>query len=246
VTTDVRSEMLDEAQEEERNRDIDREVNYERVRKWVIQRDGKDYIQYAGLLDLLHQESGGDFTITTWLEQAPTAENGMLAIVRASVTMGTTTAAGIGDASPGSVNRMMAPHLVRMAETRAKGRCLRDLLNIPMVTTEELGPDGPAHDNDPDRGGNGAAPRIANPRDIPGVAQGDFIEVEGRKYTRDQVWGFYQQRLSQAKNRNITVPGNLLVNRNAPLKAIVAVTQTLKGKLEPQQPPAVPPEESPV
>lgn len=239
----VAEEMREEAAEEAANRKIDQDIDYERIRRWVIQRDGKDYVQYAGLLDLLHQKSHGDFVMHTFLEQAPTAENAQTAIVRATVTMGDRTASGLGDANPGNVSRMLAPHTIRMAETRAKGRALRDLLNAPWVTTEELGPDGPAHHDD-DRNGS-AAPRIANPRDIPGVVQGDFIEVEGRKYTRDQVWGFYQQRMAQAKNRGITVPGNLLLNRNAPLKAIVATTQTLKGKLE-QANASPPPEESPV
>jgi len=146
-------------------------VDYDRVRRWVIQRDGKDYIQYAGLLDILHQESGGDFEIRTHLEQAPTEANGQLAIVSATVIVGGRQASGLGDASPGSVNRMMAPHLVRMAETRAKGRALRDLLNVPYVTTEELGPEGPVKDEQ--RGGYEAS-----------APTPETIEVDGRTFTR--------------------------------------------------------------
>lgn len=204
------------------------EVDYERIRKHMIQRDGKPYIQFVGLLDLLHQESGGVFTITTKLEQAPTKDNGMLAIVSAIVALGPNgerLASALGDASPESVNRMIAPHLVRMAETRAKGRAIRDLLNIPYVTSEELGPEGPAPGGrDEQRGGYGTPP--------PPVT--DTIEVEGRTYTRQQVWGAYVQRMNQMRERRLDVPQPVLT-MHSPLKAIVATTQAMRSALERQE-----------
>jgi hypothetical protein len=222
-------DRLEEEHERWAREEAPQGIDYERIRKHVIQRDGKPYIQYVGLLDLLHQESHGEFTITTKLEQAPTTENGMLAVVSAIVSIGPNgerTASGLGDASPGSVNRMMAPHLTRMAETRAKGRALRDLLNIPYVTAEELGPEGPAPaGRDEPRGGYDATP-------APPVAP-ETIEVDGRTFTRQQVWSYYVQRMNMCRERHLNVPQPVLT-MNSPLKAIVAMTQTMRSALERQ------------
>jgi hypothetical protein len=52
---------------------------------------------------------------------------------------------GIGDASPENVGRNIVPHLIRMAETRAKARALRDAVNVGATALEELsdGDDAP-------------------------------------------------------------------------------------------------------
>src|SRR3712207_7608708 len=75
---------------------------------------------YAGLLEEAH--SRGLRSIETELLQVPSAENGDVAIVRAVVRMEEGKFSGIGDAGPQNVGRMIAPHLIRMAETRAKAR----------------------------------------------------------------------------------------------------------------------------
>lgn len=114
----------------------------------------KDFVLYAGLLDAAHKE--GLVSITTEIIQIPEADNGMYAVVKAIATKSRrkkdldgkpteelfpVTFTGIGDASPESVSRNIAPHILRMAETRAKARALRDLTNIGMAAIEELGPD---------------------------------------------------------------------------------------------------------
>ena len=116
---------------------------------FLIQRDGKDFVLYAGLLDQAHQE--GLKAITTALVQIPNELNGMVAICHATVETEKGTFTGLGDASPTNVTRMMAPHLIRMAETRAKARALRDAVNVGVTAVEELEDSESEGDADPDK-----------------------------------------------------------------------------------------------
>ncbi|MBI2322884.1 MAG: hypothetical protein HYU88_12540 [Chloroflexi bacterium] len=106
-------------------------------KEFVIERDGRSFVLYAGLLDEAHRK--GLKAIRTALLQAPTAENEYVAICQATVETEQGTFMGIGDASPDNVPRLMRPHLLRMAETRAKARALRDAVNIGVAALEELG-----------------------------------------------------------------------------------------------------------
>lgn len=106
-------------------------------KEYIITRQGKDFVLYEGLLDEAHQQ--GLKRISTTLVQIPHEDNGNIAVVQAEVETGKGVFAGIGDASPANVNRMIAPHLIRMAETRAKARALRDAVNIGVTAVEELG-----------------------------------------------------------------------------------------------------------
>ncbi|MDP8901690.1 MAG: hypothetical protein M3N33_11240 [Actinomycetota bacterium] len=105
--------------------------------EYMIERQGKRFVLYAGLLEEAH--SRGLRSIETELLQVPSAENGDVAIVRAMVRMEEGKFSGIGDAGPQNVGRMIAPHLIRMAETRAKARALRDAINVGVTAFEELG-----------------------------------------------------------------------------------------------------------
>lgn len=105
-------------------------------KEFVVNRQGKDFVLYAGLLDQAHRE--GLKRITTRVVQAPTDDNGQLAIVHAEVETEKGIFSGIGDASPQNVGRMIVPHLLRMAETRAKARALRDAINVGTTALEEL------------------------------------------------------------------------------------------------------------
>lgn len=108
-------------------------------KKFIINLQGKDFVKYEGLLDLAHQN--GLKTIDVDILQFPTKENNMTAICKATAKTDKGSFTDIGDASPQSVNRNIAPHLIRMASTRAKARALRDLNNIGMTALEELADD---------------------------------------------------------------------------------------------------------
>ena len=110
--------------------------------EFMITRQGKQYVLFAGLLDEAHNR--GLRGIDTELVQVPTPDNGNVAVVKATVEMEGPdegqgrTFSGIGDASPENVGRNIVPHIIRMAETRAKARALRDAVNVGAVALEEL------------------------------------------------------------------------------------------------------------
>ncbi|MBA2376754.1 MAG: hypothetical protein M3494_16610 [Actinomycetota bacterium] len=105
--------------------------------EYMIERQGKRFVLYAGLLEEAHNR--GLRSIETELLQVPGMENSEVAIVKAVVRTEEGKFSGIGDASPENVSRTIAPHLIRMAETRAKARALRDAINVSVTAFEELG-----------------------------------------------------------------------------------------------------------
>jgi hypothetical protein len=107
-------------------------------KKHVIQLQGQEFVTYEGLLNEAHQR--GLKEIRTQLIQRPGPENGHTAIVAAEVTLdGDRVFTGLGDANPGNTSAAIARHAIRMAETRAKARALRDAVNVGMTAIEELG-----------------------------------------------------------------------------------------------------------
>jgi hypothetical protein len=110
-------------------------------RNFIVERQGRSFVLYAGLLDLVHQQ--GLTGIRTEIVQLPTVENGNTAICSATVTVErggkVMLFTGIGDASPKNVAPAMETCLLRMAETRSKARALRDAVNVGVAAFEELG-----------------------------------------------------------------------------------------------------------
>ena len=105
-------------------------------KKFIVKLQGKDFILYNGLVDVATKE--GLLGIDVELLQTPSADNNMTAIARATAKTKDKTFTDIGDASPSSVSKMLVPHIIRMAATRAKARALRDLTNIGMTAVEEM------------------------------------------------------------------------------------------------------------
>ena len=105
--------------------------------QYIVHLQGKPYPTWPGILDLAHESGLVELSVT--LLQYPTPENGSTAVCQASATFeGGKRFTDVGDANPSNVNARIATALIRMASTRAKGRCLRDALNIGVVLAEEL------------------------------------------------------------------------------------------------------------
>jgi len=101
--------------------------------KWIKQIHGKEFIQYAGLLALAHeqglQELAAEF-ISVTPELALAAAHAFFRDGRRFWDA--------GEATPTNVHEQVRAHFPRVALTRAKARCLRDALNIGLVAVEEL------------------------------------------------------------------------------------------------------------
>lgn len=126
--------------------------------KFVITRQGKRVVLYAGLLDTAHPLVQSIATELLHLDVP--AE---VAVCRAVVTLADgRTFTGIGDCTPKNAGGIAANAWVRMAETRAKSRALRDAINVG-----DLGLEGDAEDDPFDQApayrppAQAAAPRTA-------------------------------------------------------------------------------------
>lgn len=123
----------------------------------------KEVVTYQGLLSKAHDE--GLKAVRTSLLQIPSEDNSRTAIAKAEVETEKGRFEAIGDASPESVMSFLTPHLIRMAETRAKARALRDAVNVGVVSFEELDGDGFTPGlSDPGLGATSAARVPRSPR----------------------------------------------------------------------------------
>jgi hypothetical protein len=203
--------------------------------KFVQLRQGKPFVAYPGLLDLLHQLSEGFFAIDTEVLQLPTAENNLTAVCQARVRIFDPQDAdvvrrlttGIGDADPTNVSAQMKPHLLRMAETRAKARALRDAVNVGMAALEELGPEEPV-----------AAPTsLSREQAAAVVREAEGIIVEGRRYSRPQIEQAWRTRRAEAERLGIALPPQLreVVPERTPLPALAGHSQEVRRLVEATQ-----------
>jgi len=105
-------------------------------KKMYIKIGNKDFVLYEGLLNEFHK-NGGE-SIKTKLIQSMLNEEAFF-IFKATVHGEKGTFTGYGDACTGNVGTLIKPHMMRMAETRAKARALRDYNNIGTCSVDELG-----------------------------------------------------------------------------------------------------------
>ena len=101
----------------------------------MIKIQGKDHMLYKGLLDKAHKkEEKFSMVITeSWV-----SEDMKMAWCKVRLTAGTQTFDGFGSSTPENTGTMTKTHPVEMAHTRAKGRALRDYVNIGEAMEEEL------------------------------------------------------------------------------------------------------------
>jgi len=106
----------------------------------IINLQGSQFVTFKGLLWLAHKEGIESITTKPLSDLDKVHETG-LAIFQATATGKHGTYTATGDASPKNVNKMIARHSIRMAETRAIARCLRLYLGLGVCSLEELGGD---------------------------------------------------------------------------------------------------------
>ena len=96
--------------------------------------NGKDYLTHEGLLRVAHMHGLQSIhtEIVSWDMEARAA------VVHATASGERGTYTGIGDACPANVSRNIASACLRMAETRAISRCLRNYCGIGRTSVDEL------------------------------------------------------------------------------------------------------------
>ena len=115
-----------------------RELSDEFRSEFIINIQGKDYILYGGLITLAHAEGFKGFKPPVVVE-TPTKDNGGLIIVIATaVDKDGNEWSALGDGDNVNVGAKVIKHKCRVAETRAKGRALRDMLGIDILLIEEV------------------------------------------------------------------------------------------------------------
>jgi hypothetical protein len=119
----------------------------------------RDVVTYAGLLNLAHEE--GLKRIETKPLQLPNDDNENTAVFTAVIETEKGVFTSHGDANPDNVTERIIPHIIRMAETRAKARALRDAVNIGVVSVEELGLEGNGEAQSNGEASSGTKPQSA-------------------------------------------------------------------------------------
>ncbi len=107
------------------------------AKEFIFNLKGREYPVYGGCLDAATK--AGLRSLTTEIVQIPGPENGHMAVVMATARFEDGREfVDVGDCSQASTSPMLAAAALRLASTRAKGRVLRDAINVGMTLLEEL------------------------------------------------------------------------------------------------------------
>lgn len=103
----------------------------------IVKIQGKDHMTYPGLLRMAH-EKDPDFSMEI-TESFVSADMKMAwCKVRLTTKLGRQVFDGFGSSTPENTGKMTESHPIEMCHTRAKGRALRDFVNIGVAMAEEL------------------------------------------------------------------------------------------------------------
>lgn len=169
--------------------------------KFIVNLQGKDFVTYEGLLDLAHRN--GLKGMKTELIQIPTKENNNTCIVKAKAITENGEFHGIGDANPENVNSFISKHLIRMAETRAKARALRDLTNVGMTAIEELGNDKEVEEQSSKSGSKGKQDADS---DLASVKQLNYVYklAKEKSYSSESMSNYIKSMYQKESSKELT------------------------------------------
>jgi hypothetical protein len=117
-------------------------IDYMRKNKWIIEKQGREFVKFGGLLWLAHQMGLTSIVATPVIEDyekfffafEATAKGVRMINDKEQII----TFTDQGDASPKNVGKMIHPHLRRMASTRAMARALRLFTGCGITAFEEV------------------------------------------------------------------------------------------------------------
>lgn len=172
-------------------------------RRFVVNLKGREFPTYAGSLDAATKS--GLKSLTTRIIQVPSTDNGHYAVVEARAEFEDGRVfTDVADCSPASTSAQLAAAALRLASTRAKGRVLRDSINVGMTLLEEM-PD--AHEAQQQTGnGNGRQQPAPEPPPVVCATPGC-----GSVLTRDEINAAIKYSEAYGGNKYCTEDGRPLV-----------------------------------
>ena len=113
-------------------------MNLQELKKrgFIVSLQRKDFILYTGLIVLAHERG------LTGIETEPVVmdfDNCRFVFKAVAIGKEGQRFTGYGDTTQHNCSKMILPHAIRMAETRAKARALRDFTGLGLTAFEELG-----------------------------------------------------------------------------------------------------------
>lgn len=103
----------------------------------IVNIQGRDHMTYPGLLRMAH-EKDPEFSMEITESFVAADMSRAWCKVRLTTKLGRQVFDGFGSSTPENTGKMTESHPVEMAHTRAKGRALRDFVNIGVAMAEEL------------------------------------------------------------------------------------------------------------